>query len=121
MTSVDLSKNKPQNIEYMLNQITEKLRMVNTSAVKAEAINEELYEELCEIYEMVMKKNTSLQTKWKLSPKSWGDCENNAFLICYSFLRRNTPKSTRSFWVFHLIKFRSPVIKNRNSSTNFIN
>ncbi|MBM7717063.1 DUF1128 domain-containing protein [Siminovitchia sp. FSL H7-0308] len=53
---MDLSKNKPQNIEYMLNQITEKLRMVNTSAVKAEAINEELYEELCEIYEMVMKK-----------------------------------------------------------------
>ena len=56
MTSVDLSKNEPQNIEYMLSQITEKLRMVNTSAVRAEAINEELYEELREIHEMVMKK-----------------------------------------------------------------
>lgn len=53
---MDLSKNEPQNIKFMLNQITEKLRMVNTSAVKAEAINEDLYEELREIYEMVMKK-----------------------------------------------------------------
>jgi uncharacterized protein YfkK (UPF0435 family) len=57
MSSLDLSKNDPKNIEYMLNKITEKLRMVNASAVKSEAIREERYEDLREIYEMVMKKD----------------------------------------------------------------
>lgn len=56
MNLVDLSKNTPENIEYLIGQITEKLRMVNTAAMRAESINNEMYEELVEIYEMVMKK-----------------------------------------------------------------
>ncbi len=53
---MDLSKNTPENIEYIIGQITEKLRMVNAAAMRPENINNEMYEELCEIYEMVMKK-----------------------------------------------------------------
>jgi len=53
---MDLSKNTPENIEYMIGQITEKLRMVNTGAMRAESIDNEMYDELQEIYDMVMKK-----------------------------------------------------------------
>lgn len=57
MNRVDLTKNTPENIEYLIGQITEKLRMVNTAAMRPESINNEMYEELFEIYEMVMKKD----------------------------------------------------------------
>jgi uncharacterized protein YfkK (UPF0435 family) len=42
----------------MITQITTKLKMVNAEAIKATNYNEEVYDDLQEIYEMVMKKNT---------------------------------------------------------------
>lgn len=53
---MDLSKNTPENIELMISQITEKLRMANTGAMRAESIDNEMYNELRDIHEMVMKK-----------------------------------------------------------------
>jgi len=57
VNGMDLSKNTPENIEYMVSQIVSKLKMVNIGAVKSESVDEEMYEELHEIYEMVMRKN----------------------------------------------------------------
>lgn len=54
---MELTKNTPENIEYMVAKITEKLRMVNTAALKPESLDNEMYEELHDIYEMVMSKN----------------------------------------------------------------
>ena len=54
---VDLSKNTPENIEYMVNEIVTKMKMVNIGAIKSESMDSEMYEELHEIYEMVMKKD----------------------------------------------------------------
>lgn len=55
---MDLSKNTPENIKYMLNEIITKMKMVNSGAVTSESVNTELYEDLYDIYELVMKKNS---------------------------------------------------------------
>lgn len=58
MTLVDLTIKSAENIDYMISQITTKLRMVNADAIKSSQYNEDVYEDLHDIYEMVMKKNT---------------------------------------------------------------
>lgn len=58
MTLVDLTIKSTENIQYMISQITTKLRMVNADAIKSSQYNEDVYEDLHDIYEMVMKKNT---------------------------------------------------------------
>lgn len=54
---MDLSVKSPENIEYMLDQITTKLRMVNVGAIKPDHFNESSYEDLKEIYELVNRKS----------------------------------------------------------------
>ena len=56
-TSVDLSV-KSENVEYMVEAIKEKLRMVNAGAMRAASFNEEMYEDLRDIYDHVMKRET---------------------------------------------------------------
>lgn len=53
---MDLSNQSPENVTYMIEQIKEKLRMVNVDAMKAENFSTEQYEDLLYIYEMVMKR-----------------------------------------------------------------
>ncbi|PTY76843.1 hypothetical protein B5V89_16835 [Heyndrickxia sporothermodurans] len=55
---MDLTIKSAENIQYMISQITTKLRMVNVDAIKSSQYNEDVYEDLHDIYEMVMKKNT---------------------------------------------------------------
>ncbi|QQZ08749.1 DUF1128 domain-containing protein [Heyndrickxia vini] len=55
---MDLTIKSTENIQYMISQITTKLRMVNVDAIKSSQYNEDVYEDLHDIYEMVMKKNT---------------------------------------------------------------
>ncbi|MBW3112749.1 MULTISPECIES: DUF1128 domain-containing protein [Bacillaceae] len=54
---MDLSQNTTENIEFMVNAIKEKLRMVNAGAVKPEDFNEEMYEDLHDLYVMVNRKD----------------------------------------------------------------
>ncbi|MCM3598418.1 DUF1128 domain-containing protein [Metabacillus idriensis] len=42
----------------MIEQIKEKLRVINIGAIKPSHFDEEMYEELKDIYDLVMKKNT---------------------------------------------------------------
>lgn len=58
MSLVDLSIKSIENIQYMITQITTKLKMVNVDAINPSHYNEDIYDDLFEIYEMVMKKNT---------------------------------------------------------------
>ena len=53
---MDLTKPTSENVMYMIEQIKEKLRMVNVDAMRAENFNTEKYEDLHFIYEMVMKR-----------------------------------------------------------------
>ncbi|RFU68103.1 DUF1128 domain-containing protein [Peribacillus saganii] len=54
---MDLTKNTPENVEFMVEAIKEKLRMMNIGAIKPSSFNSDMYEELHDIYNMVMKKN----------------------------------------------------------------
>jgi uncharacterized protein YfkK (UPF0435 family) len=55
---MDLSVKTQENVEYMVEAIKEKLRMVNAGAMRASNFNEAMYEDLRDIYEHVMKRET---------------------------------------------------------------
>ncbi|MER2089961.1 DUF1128 domain-containing protein [Sporosarcina sp. JAI121] len=54
---MDLSNPSPENVSFMIDKITEKLRMVNVDAMKAENFSTSKYEDLHYMYKMVMKRN----------------------------------------------------------------
>jgi len=53
---MDLSKATPENAEYMVEQIKTRLRMATGAAIKSTYFNEDMYEDLKDIYDMVMSK-----------------------------------------------------------------
>ncbi|MFC4319918.1 DUF1128 domain-containing protein [Litchfieldia salsa] len=55
---MDLTQKSVENVEYMIEEIKEKLKVLNLGAIKPSHFDEEMYEELFEIYEMVKKKNS---------------------------------------------------------------
>lgn len=55
---MNLSVKSTENVEYMIEQIKEKLKVLNFGAIKPSHFDEEMYEELKEIYEHVMKKDS---------------------------------------------------------------
>lgn len=55
---MDLSQKSVENVEYMIERIKEKLKVLNMGAIKPSHFDEEMYEELKDIYELVMKKNS---------------------------------------------------------------
>ncbi len=55
---LDLTVQSTENIAYMVEAIKEKLRMVNAGAVRPENFNTEMYEDLLDIYNHVMKRET---------------------------------------------------------------
>ncbi|MER2029425.1 MAG: DUF1128 domain-containing protein [Solibacillus sp.] len=55
---MDLSNPSQQNVIYMIEQIKEKLRMVNVDAMQSTAFDEGKYEDLQYLYEMVMKRDS---------------------------------------------------------------
>ncbi|MBD1379615.1 DUF1128 domain-containing protein [Metabacillus arenae] len=54
----NLSEKSKENVEYMIEEIKQKLNVINIGAIKPSHFNEEMYEELKDIYELVKKKNT---------------------------------------------------------------
>ncbi|KGA97725.1 hypothetical protein AJ85_12500 [Alkalihalobacillus alcalophilus ATCC 27647 = CGMCC 1.3604] len=55
---MDLTVNNRENIEYMIEAIKDKLQFVNSGAINAKNFNTSKYEELVEIYEMIMRKSS---------------------------------------------------------------
>jgi len=55
---MNLSEKSVENVEFMIEQIKEKLKVLNLGAIKPSHFDEEMYEELKEIYEMVLKKKS---------------------------------------------------------------
>ncbi|CAG7646914.1 DUF1128 domain-containing protein [Paenibacillus allorhizosphaerae] len=53
----DLNVNTMDNTEYMIEEIKKKLRMATGAALKASQLNDEQYDDLRDIYEMVASKN----------------------------------------------------------------
>lgn len=55
---MDLTKPSQENVVYMIEQMKDKLRMVNVDAMKSEHFSEDNYEDLLYLYEMVMKRDS---------------------------------------------------------------
>jgi len=53
---MDLSNPTPENVSYMIEKITEKLRMVNSAAMNPENFSTSKYDDLHYMYKMVMKR-----------------------------------------------------------------
>lgn len=71
---MDLTQNTAESVEFMVEAIKDKLKVMNFGAIKSTHFDIEMYEELHDIYQMVMKKRTSVSVKWKRSPKNSADC-----------------------------------------------
>jgi len=55
---MNLTQPSQENVEYMIEQIKEKLRMVNVDAMKSEHFDDSQYEDLQYLYNMVMKRDS---------------------------------------------------------------
>lgn len=55
---MNLSTPSAENVAYMIEQIKEKLRMVNVDAMRSDSFDESQYEDLQYLYEMVMKRDS---------------------------------------------------------------
>ncbi|WP_174732823.1 DUF1128 family protein [Mesobacillus harenae] len=55
---MDLSQKSTENVEFMIEKIKEKLKVLNMGAIKPSHFDGEMYEELRDVYEMVMRKNS---------------------------------------------------------------
>lgn len=55
---MELSNPTQENVIFMIEQIKEKLRMVNVDAMQSDQFNSEKYEDLLYLYEMVMKRES---------------------------------------------------------------
>lgn len=55
---MNLSNPTQENVVYMIEQIKTKLRMVNVDAMQSNAFDEEKYEDLKYLYDMVMKRDS---------------------------------------------------------------
>ncbi|WP_054956876.1 DUF1128 domain-containing protein [Paenibacillus dakarensis] len=55
---MDLNEKSQENIEYMIEQMKLKLRMASAAAMQASAFSKDQYEDIRDLYDMVMSKNT---------------------------------------------------------------
>ncbi|CEA03360.1 hypothetical protein BN1050_01542 [Metalysinibacillus saudimassiliensis] len=54
---MDLTTPTKENVQYMIEQLKEKLRMVNVDAMRSDNFGEDNYEDLYYLYNMVMKRD----------------------------------------------------------------
>lgn len=55
---MNLTEKSVENVEFMIEEIKGKLKVLNFGAIRPTHFDENMYEELKEIYELVMKKNS---------------------------------------------------------------
>lgn len=55
---MNLSEKSVENVEYMIEKIKEKLKVMNLGAIKSSHFDENMYDELKEIYDLVMKRDS---------------------------------------------------------------
>jgi uncharacterized protein YfkK (UPF0435 family) len=56
--TMELSNWSEENVDYMYEQITRKLRMATGGSIKAGSMKQEAYEDLKDLYDIVMSKNS---------------------------------------------------------------
>ena len=73
---MNLSVKSQENIEYMLEVILQKLNFINMDALKSSDINEERYEELVDIYELVMRRDSFSPAEIQAIAEELGNLRN---------------------------------------------
>ncbi|QFT87849.1 hypothetical protein FIU87_04205 [Bacillus sp. THAF10] len=53
---MNLTEKSTENVEYMIEAIKGKLKVLNLGAIKPSHFDEEMYEDLKDIYDLVMRK-----------------------------------------------------------------
>lgn len=74
---MNLAEKSIENVEYMIEQIKEKLKVLNLGAIKPSHFDEEMYEELKEIYDMVMKKPSFSPNEMQALVEELGNLRKN--------------------------------------------
>lgn len=74
---MDLTHKSVENVEYMIEKIKEKLKVLNFGAIKPSHFDENMYEELKDIYDLVMKKNTFSPNEMEAIVEELGSLRKN--------------------------------------------
>ncbi|MBN6888187.1 uncharacterized protein YfkK (UPF0435 family) [Cytobacillus horneckiae] len=74
---MNLSQKSNENVEYMVEKIKEKLKVLNFGAIKPTHFDEEMYEELRDIYDLVMKKNSFSPNEMQAIAEELGNLRKN--------------------------------------------
>jgi uncharacterized protein YfkK (UPF0435 family) len=74
---VNLTVKSTENVEYMIEEIKNKLKVLNLGAIKPSHFDEEMYEELKEIYDLVMKKNSFSPNEMQALVEELGSLRKN--------------------------------------------
>jgi len=74
---MNLTEQSIENVEYMIDKIKEKLKVLNFGAIKPSHFDEEMYEELKDIYDLVMKKNSFSPNEMQALAEELGNLRKN--------------------------------------------
>lgn len=74
---VNLSQKSTENVDYMIEKIKEKLKVLNIGAIKSSHFDEEMYEELKDIYDLVIKKNHFSPNEMQAIAEELGNLRKN--------------------------------------------
>lgn len=74
---MDLNEQSQENIEYMIEQIKLKLRMASGAAMQASAFSKDQYEDIRDLYDMVMSKKTLSISEVEALVSELGRLRNN--------------------------------------------
>ncbi|MFO1443325.1 DUF1128 domain-containing protein [Bacillus sp. Bva_UNVM-123] len=74
---MNLTEQSTENVEFMIEKIKEKLKVLNFGAIKPSHFDEEMYEELKDIYELVMKKNSFSPNEMQALAEELGNLRKN--------------------------------------------
>ncbi|MDF2038073.1 DUF1128 domain-containing protein [Bacillus sp. CMF12] len=73
----NLSEKSVENVEFMIEAIKEKLKVLNLGAIKPSHFDEEMYEELKDIYDLVMKKGSFSPNEMQALVEELGNLRKN--------------------------------------------
>ncbi|MEH7378952.1 DUF1128 domain-containing protein [Bacillus sp. JJ1533] len=74
---MDLTQKSVENVEFMIEKIKEKLKVLNLGAIKPSHFDEEMYEELKYIYDHTMKKNSFSPSEMQALVEELGSLRKN--------------------------------------------
>lgn len=74
---MNLAEKSTENVEFMIEKIKEKLKVLNLGAIKPSHFDEEMYEELKDIYELIMRKNHFSPNEMQALAEELGNLRKN--------------------------------------------